>query len=438
MFEVGDEVYSKKFGKGFVTDVDDNDLYIYPIHVEWMPSGKHSIFTPEGKYNISFNDPDTDICFLKVGLFKVGDHVYSKHFGEGVVEHIDDPKTNTYPVQVYWIGACPRSFNSCEIYTPDGKFNTIYPNPDNDIIHMFQLQDRVFYPYYGKGTVVGDYKTNVPYPIKVFWDKPYFADEPYSHFSRDGRMSLHMIDGDENFKLMLLEDVPKEETGGSEMGQIVGVINHNIHNNIAPWGKNFEGKEDKKGSAEHEKFHVGDMVYSPLSGVGKVIKIDANDIPIYPIVVHWVEHKDTRSFDYDSFTIAGTFYSDRRDMNRDIMHIEDIDFEFEEKDDGTIEHTEEALNKKVEDAVNPSHYKVEGLPEAIDIINHLMHRCQLEGFLWGNILKYAYRYGRKGDKAETAGKIEWYAKQLKELCECESEECEKNDSKRTHGVGEKA
>lgn len=33
MFEVGDEVYSKRFGEGVVTDVDDNDLYIYPIHV---------------------------------------------------------------------------------------------------------------------------------------------------------------------------------------------------------------------------------------------------------------------------------------------------------------------------------------------------------------------------------------------------------------------
>lgn len=321
MFEVGDEVYSKKFGEGIVTDVDDNDLYIYPIHVKWMSSDKPSIFTSEGKYNISFNDPDTDICFLKGGLFKVGDHVYSKHFGEGVVEHIDDPKTNTYPVQVYWIGASPRSFNSCEFYTLDGKFNKLYPQPDNDIAHTFKLMNRVFYPYYGKGTVVGDSKTDVPYPIRVFWDKPYFADEPYSSFTRDGRMSLHMIDGDENFKLMLLKDVPKEETGESEMGQIAGVSNYDIA----------------------KKMH--------------------------------------------------------------------------EDDEGTVERMEDALNKKTEDAVNPAYYKVDGLPEAIDIINHLMHRCQLEGFLWGNILKYAYRYGRKGDKAETAGKIEWYARQLKDLAE---------------------
>lgn len=333
MFDVGDEVYSKRFGEGFVTDVDDNDLYIYPIHVQWKNSCKRSIFTPEGRYNVSFNDPDTDICFLKTGLFKVGDHVISKRFGEGVVERIADSKTEKYPVQVYWIGACPRSFESCEYYTPDGKFDLLYPNPDNDIAHTFKLMDRVFYPYYGKGTVVGDSKTDVPYPIRVFWDKPYFADEPYSHFSRDGRMSLHMIVGDENFKLMLLKDVPKEETGGSEMGQIAGVINYEI----------------------------------------------------------------------------------AKKMNED--------------DEGTVERMEEALNKKVEDAINPAHYKVKGLPEAIDIINHLMHREQYEGFLWGNILKYAYRYGRKGDKAETAGKIEWYAKQLKELCECEAEKEGEGDKK---------
>lgn len=71
------------------------------------------------------------------------------------------------------------------------------------------------------------------------------------------------------------------------------------------------------------------------------------------------------------------------------------------------------MNKNNTDAVNPSHYQVAGIPEAIEIMQHLMTKEQLEGFLWGNIIKYAYRYGRKGDKAETAGKIAWYANQLK-------------------------
>lgn len=75
----------------------------------------------------------------------------------------------------------------------------------------------------------------------------------------------------------------------------------------------------------------------------------------------------------------------------------------------------DSLEKVEYTAVNPSHYRVPGIPEAIEIMEHLMTKEQLEGFLWGNILKYAYRYGRKGDEKETAGKIEWYAKHLKDI-----------------------
>ena len=270
MFHVGDEVYSKRFGVGCVTDVDDNNLYIYPIHVQWKNRSKRSLFTQEGRYNISFNDPDVDICFLKAGQFKVGDHVISKYFGEGVVDHITDPEIDKYPVQVYWIGAVPRSFNSCEYYTPKGEFNTLYPQPEFDII--------------------------------------------------------------------------KKNEDDEEVGKISAGRDHNSAKN-------------------------SDENYEKMMGL---------DDKIFHNLIH------------------------------DLM---------KKNDEGTVERMEDALDKKVEDAINPSHYKVEGLPDAIDIINHLMHREQYEGFLWGNILKYAYRYGRKGDKAETAGKIEWYAKQLKDLAE---------------------
>lgn len=279
---------------------------------------------------------------------------------------------------------------------------------------VFKIMDRVFYPFYGKGTVVESWKTDVPYPIRVVWDKPYFVDEPYSSFTRDGRMSLHMIDGDENFKLMLLKDIPKEETGESEMGQIAGVINYDI-------AKKMHEDEEKR-SAEGKKFKVGERVWSPYFGGGVVTKNEAPDN--FPIEVHW---DDGYLGDYDFFTADGKFNESGTHPEMGIYHIDpedaakvlpDIMKELADEDDeGTVERMEDALHKKTEDAVNPAHYKVEGLPEAIDIINHLMHREQYEGFLWGNILKYAYRYGRKGDKAETAGKIEWYAKQLKDLAE---------------------
>lgn len=365
-FKVGDSVFSPSFGEGIVTGIEDNKLAIYPVHVKWvkkLQEGQRDedIFTPEGLYNVSLKDPEYDICFLKQGQFKVGDHVISRRFGRGVVEHISDNANYQYPITVKW--EIVRDFASYDSFTKDGQFTSSYPDPEYDII----------------------------------------------------------LEGE-------------EEGDEEEMGQIAGVIDHNIHNNIAPWGDYFKDKEDKKGSATDEKFKVGDRVYSPFSGVGEIIKIGANANLEYPIRVHWLEKKDINTFDNDFFTLAGTFYSDRRDTNRDIVPVEDVDLE--EKDEGTVERMEDALNKRVEDAVNPAHYKVKGLPEAIDIINHLMHRCQLEGFFWGNILKYAYRYGKKGDKAETAGKIEWYAKQLKELCECEEEERGKNDSEGTHGVGE--
>ena len=173
------------------------------------------------------------------------------------------------------------------------------------------------------------------------------------------------------------------------------------------------------------KFKVGDRVYSPYFGGGVVTKNESNDN--FPIEVHW---KDGHLGDYDFFMEDGKFNASGTHPEMGIYHIDpehaakvlpDILKEIAEDDESTIERMEDALNKKVEDAVNPSHYKVEGLPEAIDIINHLMHREQYEGFLWGNILKYAYRFGRKGDKAETAGKIAWYATQLKELNEWERE-----------------
>ena len=70
--------------------------------------------------------------------------------------------------------------------------------------------------------------------------------------------------------------------------------------------------------------------------------------------------------------------------------------------------------------INMDEDKIERLIEAADErmaqrMAHMMTKEQLEGFLWGNIIKYTYRYGRKGDKKETAGKIAWYAKKLEDV-----------------------
>lgn len=349
----------------------------------------------------------------KVRKFKVGDEVYSPHFGKGIVTGIDTNKLFMYPIHVDWTDKKQSEFHHSDIFTPEGFYTVGVQNSEMNIVPAeeadakgFKLMDRVFYPYYGRGTVVADYRSNVLYPIKVKWDKSPIKDKPYSNFTRDGWVSVPIMEDEENLRLMLLEDIPKEETGGSEMGQIAGVINHNIAKKM---------KEDNaKMGAEGEKFKVGDHVWSFHFGIGTVTAVnDATNDP-YPISVKWTDNSRVPNT-YGAFTKDGKFDSSGEgDPDKDITPFEVIDWSKKE-DTGVVDRIEEALSKKTDDAINPSHYKVKGLPEAHEIINHLMHREQYEGFLWGNILKYAYRFGRKGDKAETAGKIAWYATQLKEL-----------------------
>ena len=343
---------------------------------------------------------------MTVSKFKVGDRVYSPHFGEGIITGIDTNNFFIYPIHVEWTEKKQPDQRHGDIFTPEGLYTVSFHDPDMDISLVkgegFKLMERVFYPYYGKGTVVADYRSNVLYPIKVKWDDSPLKDKPYSNFTRDGRVSVPIMKDEENLKLMRLEDVPKEEAGGSEKGQIAGVINHAILQ-----------KEREKMHDEGRKFKVGDRVFSSYYGFGVVYSVNSVTDSAYPVVVKWENPQNnakelkTTSF----YTVDGKFRADGSEAERDIYPLK-ISSDLDEE---AVDPMIDTLDKKTEDAINPSHYKVDGLPEAIDIINHLMHREQYEGFLWGNILKYAYRFGRKGDKAETAGKIAWYATQLKEL-----------------------
>lgn len=316
--------------------------------------------------------------------FKVGDHVWSAHFGKGVVARIADSEKE------------------------DEK-------PE------FKCTDRVFYPFYGKGTVVSVCERDEPYPIRVFWDKPPYVDEPWSSFTRDGVMSISRFVGADGVKLILVKDIPKEETGESEMGQIAGVINYDI-------GKKMEADEEKR-SAEGKKFKGGERVWSPYFGGGTVVSTESEAGDVFPIEVKW---DDGHLGAFDHFTEDGKYTEGGEKPEMGIYHIDpeaaakslpDILHELgeDEKDESNqikrwfneSDKRDDSTVERMEDAINPSHYKVEGLPEAIDIMNHLMTPEQFEGFLWGNIMKYAYRFGRKGDKGETAGKIAWYANQLK-------------------------
>ena len=157
-----------------------------------------------------------------------------------------------------------------------------------------------------------------------------------------------------------------------------------------------------------DKFKVGDCVFYPYRGMGTVIANYNADRP-FPVEVKWFHSSgDPADYHVSIFTKEGVpAVPLTTDENIVLEHIPQKSMSDDEENEGDEEEN------IVDDAINPSHYKVEGLPEAIDIMNHLMTPEQFEGFLWGNIMKYAYRFGRKGDKGETAGKIAWYANQLK-------------------------
>lgn len=272
----------------------------------------------------------------------------------------------------------------------------------------FHVGDSVYSPHWGEGVVTGiDDNPLFMYPVHVEWTKKKQPDQRDGDiFTVEGNYTVGEV---KPWDIVLLDD---EEEDDEEVGQIAGVINYDI-------AKAMHEDEEKR-SVDDRKFKVGERVWSPYFGGGTVTDTESEAGDVFPIEVKW-DDGHLGAFDY--FTEDGKYTEGGEKPEMGIYHIDpeaaakvlpDIMKELaDEEDEGTVERMEDALNKKTEDAVNPAHYKVEGLPEAIDIINHLMHREQYEGFLWGNILKYAYRFGRKGDKAETAGKIAWYADQLK-------------------------
>ena len=75
----------------------------------------------------------------------------------------------------------------------------------------------------------------------------------------------------------------------------------------------------------------------------------------------------------------------------------------------------DALNGEVADVVDvvnsPSHYKSGGV-EAIEGIEASMGPEAYAGYLKGNIMKYMWRYERKGKPVEDLKKARWYLDRL--------------------------
>lgn len=81
-------------------------------------------------------------------------------------------------------------------------------------------------------------------------------------------------------------------------------------------------------------------------------------------------------------------------------------------DDNSIENNaREAKEVKLDNVNHPAHY-TKGTLECLDVIKACLSDSEFEGFLKGNVLKYMYRKGDKGDALEDLEKACWYAKKL--------------------------
>ena len=71
----------------------------------------------------------------------------------------------------------------------------------------------------------------------------------------------------------------------------------------------------------------------------------------------------------------------------------------------------QALN----DPVNPNYYKKTYAKEVIDLLQASLTPEEFKGYCKGNMLKYRFRAGYKGDRDEDLKKSNWYQDKLKEV-----------------------
>lgn len=318
--------------------------------------------------------------------FKVGQLVRNQTFGTGVLVAIDTDDSNEYPLVVKFTYSNQKSIlrgftrqgtfrftpkKSDDLTTDIVSYGSVFCPPINnislydwDIIHntpknmMFQVGDRVENNIYGAGTIIDiDEGMNSSYPMRVQFDA-----------------SIDRV------------------TDNVRTFTVFGKYMHN------------DSLKDYDIRLKTPGFRIGDLVYSTLYGTGVVRDVDSTN-PMYPVNVYFTDVDVGEWYTPEGFFDSSYKWTRAPGQDECNIHLISADPEKEESPKNDISM----------DAINPSHYRVDGIPEAIEIMKGLMTTEQIEGFLWGNILKYAYRYGRKGDKVETAKKIKWYADKLSEI-----------------------
>lgn len=65
--------------------------------------------------------------------YRVGDRVYSPHFGEGIITDIDEKARPTYPIVVEWTKELQPYHGHRDVYTIEGLYVVSYHDPEFDI-----------------------------------------------------------------------------------------------------------------------------------------------------------------------------------------------------------------------------------------------------------------------------------------------------------------
>ena len=104
-------------------------------------------------------------------------------------------------------------------------------------------------------------------------------------------------------------------------------------------------------------------------------------------------------------------------MEKEFNDIEEL-FQYLDKltdtpDDAIVNNTRETKEVRLDNVNHPAHYN-KGTMECLDVIKACLSNSEFRGFLKGNVMKYMYRKGDKGDALEDLNKACWYAKKLME------------------------
>lgn len=281
-----------------------------------------------------------------------------------------------------------------------------------------QIFDRVHSPYYGYGTVIGIEEVYTGYDAVILFDvRDNFLNSAGKYEDTCDVASFPVCD-----------DVRKERCfwvrvyiSSTEEGSL-----NNDEVRLVPFDS-LEYRQHPIRVSLREGYSASIVVRDNNIGV-IIIAIDKgkeNDVPFYG-------HDGKGDTAYCN-NILNTLWpkkdiyywatTDELSFQEELMGtVPSFDIKEEDNNNNNNKEDEENADVQVEKDIvaSPYYYKIARV-EPNELMEDLMSFDQHEGFLWGNIIKYAYRYGNKGEKAETVKKIRKYCDMLLEILEPKSE-----------------